>query len=279
MFPIPLPWILISATIALFGTYQVGHHYGWLERDEEMQIEIAKKNEEARELEKNMTSKLADKETALRKAKNEISKKQSAMRELANTYAELITNQFQKSNDQFIWTASTASGDCSNGLNYYLSSATTGVVVPASVTGSAFSAANALTVMDTMIDNLSSDVADRDDLTFFMSVSNFRKYVTAIRTANNFYFDPASITNRGGVMDMMYPFQNIRVVGTVGLQGTDRVVLGPAKHIVVGTDLRSDVTEFQMWYDINADQLKHRLVMKLGVNVAYPEFWVSNNRS
>ena len=85
MLPIPLPWLIISATIALFGTYQVGHHYGWIERDEEMQIEIAKKNEEAREVEKNMTSKLADKETELRKAKNEISKKQSAMRELANT--------------------------------------------------------------------------------------------------------------------------------------------------------------------------------------------------
>ena len=85
MFPIPLPWLIISATIALFGTYQVGHHYGWLERDEEMQIEIAKKNEEARELEKNMTTKLADKETALRKAKNEISKKQTVMHELANT--------------------------------------------------------------------------------------------------------------------------------------------------------------------------------------------------
>lgn len=85
MFPIPLPWIIISAMVALFGTYQVGHHYGWIERDEEMQIEIAKKNEEARELEKNMASKLADKETALRKANNEISKKQSAMRELANT--------------------------------------------------------------------------------------------------------------------------------------------------------------------------------------------------
>jgi len=85
MLPIPLPWLIISATIALFGTYQVGHHYGWIERDEEMQIEIAKKNDEAREIEKNMASKLADKETALRKANNEISKKQSAMRELANT--------------------------------------------------------------------------------------------------------------------------------------------------------------------------------------------------
>jgi hypothetical protein len=85
MFPIPLPWIIISAIISLFGTYQVGHHYGWLERDQDMQIEIAKKNDEAREIEKVMTSKLADKETALRKAKNEISNKQSAMRELANT--------------------------------------------------------------------------------------------------------------------------------------------------------------------------------------------------
>ena len=85
MFPIPLPWIIISAIVSLFTTYQVGHHYGWLERDQEMQVEIAKKNNEARELEKNMTSKLADKEAALRKAQNEISKKQSAMRELANT--------------------------------------------------------------------------------------------------------------------------------------------------------------------------------------------------
>ena len=85
MFPIPLPWIIIGAMVALFGTYRGGYHFGWEDRDQEMQIEIAKKNEEARELEKNMASKLADKETALRKANNEISKKQSAMRELANT--------------------------------------------------------------------------------------------------------------------------------------------------------------------------------------------------
>jgi hypothetical protein len=82
MFGIPLPWILVGAMVALFGTYRGGYHFGWQDRDQEMQIEIAKKNEEARELEKNMSSKLADKETALRKANNEISKKQSAMRDL-----------------------------------------------------------------------------------------------------------------------------------------------------------------------------------------------------
>jgi len=85
MLPIPLPWLIVGVLVSLFGTYRVGHHYGWLERDNDMKIAIAKKNEEARELEKNMTSKLTDNETKLRKAQDEIAKKQSAMHELART--------------------------------------------------------------------------------------------------------------------------------------------------------------------------------------------------
>ena len=83
MFGIPLPWLIIGLSIALFGTYRGGYHFGWSDRDAEMQIAIAKKNEEARQLEKNMTSKLTDKETELRKAQDDIVKKQSAMHELA----------------------------------------------------------------------------------------------------------------------------------------------------------------------------------------------------
>jgi hypothetical protein len=85
MFGIPLPYLLIALSIALFGTYRGGYHFGWSDRDKDMQVEIAKKNNEARELEKNMTSKLADKETQLRKAQDDIAKKQSAMHELART--------------------------------------------------------------------------------------------------------------------------------------------------------------------------------------------------
>ena len=82
MFGIPLPWLLVGAMVALFGTYRGGYHFGWEDRDQEMQIEIAKKNEESRAKEQEMAAKLSDKEAALRKANNEISKKQSAMREL-----------------------------------------------------------------------------------------------------------------------------------------------------------------------------------------------------
>jgi hypothetical protein len=205
---------------------------------------------------------------------------------LATQYSELLVNQFQKANDQFLWlqvsgSSSTYGGTCAtNGLKVIISGSTSGVVVPASVTGSAPTSATILTQMDTMIANSPSDVADREDLTFFMSVTNFRNYVAGLRAANNFWFDPMSITNRGGILEMMYPFQsNIKVVGTVGLQGTNRIVLGPAKQIVVGTDLLSDFTEFQLWYDINTDTLRHRISTKLGVNIAYPEFWVSNDQA
>ena len=194
---------------------------------------------------------------------------------LANAYGEMLTNQFAKKNDQFLWSTNRGS---SAGLGYLTSGSNAGVVTPA---GAAvpFTSLTALEVIDSLIDNLNADVADRDDLTVWMSVTNFRKYVTALRGANNFYFDPGSITNRTGILSMAYPFQNVKVVGTTGLQGSDRVVLMPDAYAVVGTDLLSDLSEFQMWYDINSDQLKHRISTKLGVQVAYQEYIVSNDRN
>lgn len=199
---------------------------------------------------------------------------------LATNYSELLVSNFQKKNDQFLWSGDQAGCAAAYGLKTIISGSTTGVVVPAGSGSQAITAATALDVMDDMISELSSDVADRNDLTFFMSVQGFRNYVTALRNANNFYFDPASIENRGGILEMAYPFTpGVKVVGTVGLNGSDRVVLGPAKQIVAGTDLMSDFSEFQLWYSIDDDQLKHRISTKLGANIAYPEFWVSNDQA
>ena len=85
MFGIPLPYIALAIGIALFGSYRGGYHYGWSDRDAEMQIAIAKKNDEARAKEAELGTKLIDQETKLRKAQDDIVKKQSAMHELART--------------------------------------------------------------------------------------------------------------------------------------------------------------------------------------------------
>ena len=76
---LPLPWLIVGVLVSLFGTYRVGHHYGWLERDEDMKIAIAEKNEEARKIEQNMTEKLSQQSLKLQEANDAINKKTTAL--------------------------------------------------------------------------------------------------------------------------------------------------------------------------------------------------------
>ena len=85
MFGIPLPYLALAIAISLFGSYRGGYHFGWQDRDNDMKIAIAKKNEESRAKEQELGSKLQDQESKLRKAQDDVKKKQSAMHELART--------------------------------------------------------------------------------------------------------------------------------------------------------------------------------------------------
>ena len=79
MFPLPLPWLIVGVLVSLFGSYRVGHHYGWLERDGDMKIAIAKKNEESRKTEQKLTEELNLNATKLLEANNAINQKTSAL--------------------------------------------------------------------------------------------------------------------------------------------------------------------------------------------------------
>ena len=79
MFGIPLPWLIVGVMVSLFGTYQVGHHYGWTERDNDMKLAIAQKNEEARQIEQNMGEKLNQQSAKLQEANDAINKKTTAL--------------------------------------------------------------------------------------------------------------------------------------------------------------------------------------------------------
>ena len=87
---IPLPWLIVGVLVSLFGTYRVGHHYGWLERDNDMKLAIAKKNDEARQIERNMTEKLNQQSAKLQEANDAINKKTTA---LAGCYRDWETDR------------------------------------------------------------------------------------------------------------------------------------------------------------------------------------------
>jgi hypothetical protein len=70
--------------IAIGGAYAYGHHAGYADRDAEMQAHIAKLNEESRAKEQELASSLNNQTETLRKAKNEINKKQSDINALVD---------------------------------------------------------------------------------------------------------------------------------------------------------------------------------------------------
>jgi TPP-dependent 2-oxoacid decarboxylase len=79
MFGIPLPYLALAIAIALFGSYRGGYHFGWEDRDNDMKIAIAQKNEESRQIEQNMGEKLNQQSAKLQEATNAINQKTSAL--------------------------------------------------------------------------------------------------------------------------------------------------------------------------------------------------------
>ena len=77
------PYILIGILLSMLGSYMIGHHFGWEQRDQEMQIAIAEANEKARKVEQDMTQQVSDKSDELRRTKNALTKKQADMAALA----------------------------------------------------------------------------------------------------------------------------------------------------------------------------------------------------
>ena len=93
-----------------------------------------------------------------------------------------------------------------------------------------------------------------------------------------FHFDPTTVKSRGGYYEVPLPgYPNVVIVGGWGLRSSERVVLGPASDMYVGTDLTSDTSNYQLWYDINSDTIKYRLRNKLGTQIGHPEYYVSND--
>jgi len=79
MIGLPNPKFILAAVLACGLTYMYGHHKGWWQRDAEMQLEIARKNAEARETEQKLTEQINANSKALLEANNAITEKQGAL--------------------------------------------------------------------------------------------------------------------------------------------------------------------------------------------------------
>lgn len=82
---LPNPWMIIGAICAASILYFYAHHVGYVKRDEEMQLEIARLNGEAREKEQKLAEDLNQTSSQLREANDVVNKKQSDLDRLINS--------------------------------------------------------------------------------------------------------------------------------------------------------------------------------------------------
>ena len=198
-----------------------------------------------------------------------------------------LVRKSQQQNDLFIWTAesgSTFAGSTvvpeADGFVKLISGSTSGVNVPSGVGANVITGSTAYDQIVDMVSNLDSNVINADDITVWTGPQVFTRVVSGLTSDNLYNFSPTSVEQRNGIYEMPLPgFPNIKIVGTYGLNSSERVIVGPASDMVIGTDLISDTENFKTWYSIDDDAIKYRLRNKLGVQVGHPEYFVSNDQA
>jgi hypothetical protein len=184
--------------------------------------------------------------------------------------ADLKVKEIQQYVEQQIWQATTGTS-CFNGFKTLISTGTTGVANSSGVTFSSSASygtsGNPITEVDKLINVLDDNAMSREDLVVFMSYANFRLYVQALTRANFFanYIGGTDIT---AMMEATQPNTNVKVVPTIGLNGSNQVVIGPRQYMVLGVDLMSDSEKLKIWYSVDFDELRFRANFNYGVAIA-----------
>ena len=73
------PWMILGSISAAVIVYFYAHHAGYVERDKEMQVEIARMNGEARQKEQKLAEELSTTSSQLKEANDVVTQKQSAL--------------------------------------------------------------------------------------------------------------------------------------------------------------------------------------------------------
>ena len=204
---------------------------------------------------------------------------------ILNDLTTELVQKAQQQNDDFIWNATSGSNFAStplkpngDGFKTLISGSTSGVVVATGIGAQPITGSTAYDQITNMLGDADTNILDDASLTVWVGTHVFQRIVNGLTTQNLFHFDPTTVARRGGFFEVPLPgYPNVKIVGTYGLRGSERVILGPTTDMFVGTDLVSDTTNYQLWYDINSDTLKYRLRNKLGCQIGHPEYFVSND--
>lgn len=125
---------------------------------------------------------------------------------------------------------------------------------------------NIVDAVDKAYASLPAEALDMDAV-IFMSMTQFRAYVTALNAtccANRQPYDAAA-------GEVAYPVDSrVRIVAVPGLEGFTGVVAGPAKNFIYGTDIEGSEAVYKLWFSDDDDVFKFKVLFNAGVQILYP---------
>ena len=219
--------------------------------------------------------------------KGGINQEELTPKKFAKAYIGDKLLQTQKFIEQLIWqgnvsgtgTFSTTQGmNLVNGFLYQFQygTGTSSIVNGNGTYSGALTVANAVSVINGMVNVLPQDIADKE-LVLFMSLTNFNTMIQAITLLNggagNYWFTGADKAFPS--FEIKWPFLNsITIIATAGLSGRNDLVLTYPENLYVGTDLQSDWEDSKIWYSNDLNVIRYRLMLRIGTQFAFPQYIV-----
>ena len=105
----------------------------------------------------------------------------------------------------------------------------------------------------------------KTDAVMFVSPAFLSSYAVALTSANMFHYNPTD--NADG---FMIPGTNTKIIGIPGLIGEKYIICGNPKNFVWGTDDKSDLEAFKIWYSEDNDEWRYRVRWSMGTEIYFP---------
>lgn len=178
----------------------------------------------------------------------------------------------QKKLEEIIWQGDKVSGSAHllrfDGFIKIIDSATG--VVDATDTVPLNIVTNAKSTIESVIASLPNNIMDRSDKVIFVGYDVYRAYIAQLQAANLFHYT-AELT---GVMELVVPGTDIKLIGVHGLTGTDKIYGTYLENMYLGTDLEGDYEKFMFWYSEDNAEFRLKVEFNAGVQIAFPDLVV-----
>lgn len=193
-------------------------------------------------------------------------------------YTDLQIRNIGKQISDMIWSATAASTLKSQGFVYAAEQDATVHDRTFSWAATGLTAANYMTEVFGMINDLPATIQTATDLTLFAGPEVARKLQQAFAVAGLANFNFTNYDALKNVNSTWYfPGTNVLVVPTTGLASANSVMLTPASNLIIATDLQSEFESFKLWWSDDDQLVKFLVKFRIGADFYFGDYIVLSN--